>query len=285
MLFLLQTYQDSRVINALHSLTLGTAGPSLLKLLPSTLRLFAHLQIAHNHVVVAVFGQLALAHISAHGDINENPVVLHPSCTWRNIALHDGSAIDIPDHAASPVWYAVFFDPGETKRMRLARHVVERCLGHAVLIPVLPIVVTPMQARVIDAVAIPALEDVDFAVVGPLEGVLWQQPIRGPDALGHGGQDGGRDIAARTREGLVRCEARRRIAAALHQTAHNQATVMVERIGRVVRVHLLLVVSPPMIARLVSEVLRYGRCSVKRRLPVHALPLWRWEVLRRRRLR
>ncbi len=58
-----------------------------------------------------------------------------------------------------------------------------------------------------------------------------------------------------------------------------------ERIGGIVRVHLLLVIAPAMVANLVSEVLGHGRRGIKGRLPVHALAL-RWGyVLGRGRLR
>ena len=39
----------------------------------------------------------------------------------------------------------------------------------------------PVEAGVIDAVAVPGLCDVDFAVGGPGEGFVGKEPERGPD--------------------------------------------------------------------------------------------------------
>ena len=55
--------------------------------------------------------------------------------------------------------------------------------------PVLAVVVAPMETGVVHAVAVPALEDVDFAVGGPGKWVVGEQPVGGPDAFCDGGED------------------------------------------------------------------------------------------------
>jgi hypothetical protein len=42
------------------------------------------------------------------------------------------------------------------------------------LIPVFTIVVAPVKARVVVAIPIPALKDVDFAIIRPFERIFWQ---------------------------------------------------------------------------------------------------------------
>jgi len=139
----------------LHGLALNAGIPGVLKLLPTALRLRAHLDIADDHVVVAVFGQLALAHISAHGNVNHQPEVFHPPSSRRNAPLHYRPAIDVPDHTSPPVRNAVLFYPRKAKIMRLACHRGKVRLNNTVLAVVLAVEVSPVQARVIDAVAVP----------------------------------------------------------------------------------------------------------------------------------
>lgn len=54
---------------------------------------------------------------------------------------------------------------------------------------------------------------------------------------------------------------------------------MMERVGLAVRVHLLLIVSPAMVASLVPKILRNRRRDIKRGLPVYFLALRRRNVL------
>ena len=65
----------------------------------------------------------------------------------------------------------------------------------------------PVQAGVVDRVAVPGLRDVDFAVCRPGEGFVREEPECGPDAGGAGeGKDGG-EGAVWVGEALVRDEA------------------------------------------------------------------------------
>ena len=65
-----------------------------------------------------------------------------------------------------------------------------------------------------------------------------------------------------------------RIATVLHEAAHDEAIVVVERVGWAVCVHLLLIVAPAMVAYLMAKVVVYGGVDVERGLPVHLLALW-----------
>ena len=76
------------------------------------------------------------------------------------------------------------------------------------LVPIRAVVMPPVQAGMVHAVPVPALEDVDLAVVGPGEGLRGEQPERGPDpgCAGRGERCGER--AALAVECLVGDEAR-----------------------------------------------------------------------------
>lgn len=189
--------------NLLHSLALNTAIPSLLKPLPSPNWLLTHLHITNHHVIIPILGQFSLTNIPAHGNINHDSELLHSTGAKRDVALHNRSAINVPNHATAPVGDAIFLYPGEAKGMGLARHGRKMGFDNAMLVVVWAVEVAPMEATVVYAVAIPGLEDVDFAVSRPLKGVFWEHPVGGPDAFCDGGQDGGGQIAARAVEGLV----------------------------------------------------------------------------------
>lgn len=71
--------------------------------------------------------------------------------------------------------------------MRALRHIRDMRVDDAVLLRVFAVEVAPVQTGVVLAVAVPGLEDVDFAVGGPVEGVLREHPVGGPDSFGAGG--------------------------------------------------------------------------------------------------
>jgi hypothetical protein len=58
-----------------------------------------------------------------------------------------------------------------------------RGFDDAVLVMVLPVVVAPVEARVVDWRSVPGLENVDLSVSWPGEGFEREQPECGPNAL------------------------------------------------------------------------------------------------------
>lgn len=58
------------------------------------------------------------------------------------------------------------------------------------------VMVAPVQARLVLAVAVPGLGDVNLAVLGPREGLLGEEPEGRPDAGGAGGLDQAGEDAA-----------------------------------------------------------------------------------------
>ena len=249
----------------LHRFAFGRNAPVAFELMPSTHWLFAHFKLADHHIVVTIFGQYTLADVAPHGDINQYPKVLHAPDALRYARLLHRPPIDIPYHAPSPVGDTFLFYPCKPVCVRPMRQVVQWRSNDLVLVMIFGIVVTPMQARVIDALALPALADIHLAIVRPLERILGQQPICRPHALGTRRQDGSSEVAARPRQRLVRRQTRRGIRSVLDETAHDQAVVVVERVGSIIGVVLLLVVAPAVVALLVSKIVRYGRVGIEGR--------------------
>lgn len=69
----------------------------------------------------------------------------------------------------------------------------------------------PMQTRMINAVAIPALENIHLAVRRPRERIRRQQPKRRPDARGPRRAEPHRQRPAVPLQRLVRCQSRARV--------------------------------------------------------------------------
>lgn len=75
-------------------------------------------------------------------------------------------------------------------------------LDHTVLIVILPGIRPPVQTRVVLKLAVPAFENIDFAVSWPLEGVEGEHPVGWPDSGCRGSDDGSGQIALRLGERL-----------------------------------------------------------------------------------
>lgn len=71
----------------------------------------------------------------------------------------------------------------------------------------------------------------------------------------------------------MRGQARRRVCAVLHEATNDETVVVVKRIGGGVRVVLLFIITPTMVTKLMTEILRHRCCSVKGRLPIYFLTI------------
>ena len=116
------------------------AVPGMLKVLPATWWLLAHLQITDDQIVVPISWQLPFIHSTAHGDVDQKPEVFHPSRSLRNAAFHNRPTINIPDHPSPPARYTLLLYPRETECMRLCRHVRKGRLDDSVLVVVFAVV-------------------------------------------------------------------------------------------------------------------------------------------------
>lgn len=173
------------------------------------LQLTRQMQGRNNHVVMAVGRLLSAADVAPHGDIQQHGHVSHGARPLGDGRLHDGPAINVPQHptlAGPPPGLL----PGEVVAHRPGMHVVYLGPPHAVL--VLVVMLAPVETAPVLAVAVPRLGDVDLAVRRPAKGLLREQPEGGPDALGAGGQDDGRENALITGKSGPAHETSRRVA-------------------------------------------------------------------------
>lgn len=158
------------------------------------------------HVIRAVGGHLAAAHVAAHGDVEQDGEVLHGPHAWGDAALHDGLPVNVPQQAAVAPLPAGLV-PGEVVADGPLRHVGQGRGHDAVFVGL--VVVAEVEARVVQQIAIPRLGDVDLAVLGPREGFLGQQPEGGPDAGRAGRRDDAGEDAPVAAESALADEARR----------------------------------------------------------------------------
>lgn len=171
---------------------------------PAALRRLAHLQRMNNEVVRALGRHLALTHVAAHGNVQQETPVLDGPGTGGHDVTHDGTPIDIP-HKASTAGAAASGGrrgagaaPGKVEADGSGRHVRDVGRADEVLGGVLGGVVAPVEAGMVNAVAIPGFGEVDLALVGPVEGLARQCPECGPHALGAGERQPRGDAAVGT---------------------------------------------------------------------------------------
>lgn len=185
-----------------YSFALSDPSPIGLEPLPATLWFVGHLHLVHDHVVGPLARDLPLAHVPAHGDVEQHDVVPHGPRAGRDGGLHDGPPVDPPHHAA--LFRGLVLLPGELEAHGPARlHPLYGRADDPVLVGVLGRVGAPVKAGVVDAVAVPGLGDVDLAVRRPRKGFERQEPERGPDARRAGQGEGGDQAAVGARQALV----------------------------------------------------------------------------------
>lgn len=170
------------------------------------LHLVRHRHCKHDQVVRAVPRHLALAHVAPHGDVEQHRHVPQRPRPRGHGALHDRPAVNVPNHAPLAAAAAGLI-PRKVVLHGAAVHVRDARAQHAV--PVALVVLAPVQAAVVLAVAVPRLGNVNLAVRRPRKRLPRQQPKGRPDALGAGGEEHGREDAAVVRERLPADEARR----------------------------------------------------------------------------
>lgn len=123
------------------------------------------------------------------------------------------------------------------------------------LVVVLSIVVTPMQARVERHVTVPRFYDVDLAFVGPLERFRGKHPEGRPDSSRAWRCRMHNEAATLSTQQCAALESGTCISTLRGIGAKNQVALMVERIERLGKIVLKLVIAPAMVAELVLKVL------------------------------
>lgn len=174
--------------------------PIMLKTTPTTiLGLATQKEGLNDHIVIPIGGDLAAADAASHCNVEQDRHVSHgPRALWDR-RLHDGSAIDVPDHPALSSVPAGLI-PGEVVPHWAGVHVGDLGADDAMLL--LLVVEAPVQTGSVLVIAVPGFRNVDLAVYGPGKGFLREKPEGGPDALGAGRQNDAREDSSISSQGL-----------------------------------------------------------------------------------
>lgn len=175
---------------------------------PAILGLTSQEEAVYDHIVVSVSRRLAGANVPAHGHIQQHRQISHGPRALRDLLLHDGPPVDVPDHPALP-GLAVGLVPDEVVADGPAVQVGDLSSQDAVLLWLM--MIPPVVAGPVLVVPVPRLGDVDLAVDGPREGLLGQQPEGGPDAFGARRENHRRQDAPVSGERLSAHESGRRV--------------------------------------------------------------------------
>lgn len=148
----------------------------------------------HYKIITAFGGRAALTYIPAHSDIDDNLEITHRADAGGDISFHHGAVVD-PEHhptgffTATPTAGVLGFDPGKLEFHGSSRHSLHSSLDRAVFSCIFTREEPPMHTGPVDAVSVPGLGDVDFAVVRPGERFAREKPKGRPDPGGAGQRD------------------------------------------------------------------------------------------------
>lgn len=151
----------------LRCLPLLCRTPFSLKALPPIWRTFTHFQILNHKIILPLIRLPSLTHIPSHRHIQQHPKIRHPPRPLRNLCPHDRSPINIPHQPSSPPRNPFFLLPREPKSMPTRTQIRQGCLKNPMLVPILPIEVSPMKTRMIHLLPIPRLENINLPVIRP----------------------------------------------------------------------------------------------------------------------
>lgn len=191
-----------------------------------------------DHIICAVPGGFPLTHVSAHGYIQQDGPILDRPGSRRHQVLHDRPPINIPHEPPAALRFAIASNPGPAALPRKVvadgplRHIRDARAADQMLLRILCVVESPVQTRVVLAIAVPALGDVDLAFMGPHERLARQQPERRPYALGTGEAEPSCQTAVAAAESGPAHEPRRRVprvrvwVVRLRDCAENQLAVV-----------------------------------------------------------
>ena len=186
----------------LHGIAIFGMPPGPVKLFPAPRWRVPHGQLTNHCLIASIAGHISLTDISSDSDVDEDSELTHLPRAWWLLGPHDGPAINQPDQAPRARCFVLVPDKIVPHPRRRA-NVRDGGFENAMLVPVLAVEVAPMQTSVVDSIAVPRFHYVDFAILGPLEGVFRQQPKGRPDTSGHRRRNSGRQTAPWSAEGLV----------------------------------------------------------------------------------
>jgi len=235
----------------------------------------------YDEIVTPICRYPAVADVTSNRNIQYYPPFLKPSRSLRLPAFHDRPAINVPNQSSTllcPVYRLI-----PRKAIYVATRAIQvwqRGLNNAMLIPILTVVVAPVQAGMVGLLAVPRLHDIDLSVRRPSARLFRQHPEGGPDARRGRRRYPRLEVSASPRQPLAREQARAGVLVSVACGGYDGADD--ERVRRRVegvcrRGHVILhfVVAPAMIAQLMIEVRTYRESWVEVGLPISLWMPWR----------
>ncbi len=134
----------------------------------------------HQHLILAHIRPNPLHHVATTRNIQLDLEIAHRSDPLRHLPPHHRPFVNIPYQATGPSRLV----PCKAVSVPLwCGEVVDVGVDDAMFVVVFGVGLAPMEAGVVDGRTVPCLEDVDFAIGGPGEGLEWEEPECGPDAF------------------------------------------------------------------------------------------------------
>src|SRR5947208_3486702 len=116
----------------------------------------------YDEIVFPVYRGHVIDDVATHGYVEQESIVGQLFGARGDAGFHDRLPVDIPHHASRAPALVLLLIPREAVHVALwASHVMHVFL-YGVMLVLLLVECAPVQAGVVDAVAIPALEDVNF---------------------------------------------------------------------------------------------------------------------------
>src|ERR1700728_3800356 len=138
----------------------------------------------YDELVLPVYRGHFIDDIATHGYVEQDSIVGQFFGARGDAGFHDRLPVDIPHHASGAPALVLLLLPREAVHVALwARHVMHVFLYRVMLVLIL-VKRAPVQAGVVDAVAIPGLEDVNFSPGGPVGRLLRKHPECWPYSYG-----------------------------------------------------------------------------------------------------
>lgn len=138
----------------------------------------------YDELVFPVYRCHAIDDVATHGYVEQDSVVGHLFGARGDAGFHDRLPVDVPHQASGAPALVLLLIPRKAVHVALwASHVMHVFLYGVMLVLIL-VERAPVQAGVVDAVAIPALEDVNFSPGRPVARLLRKHPECWPHSHG-----------------------------------------------------------------------------------------------------
>src|SRR4051812_19844018 len=123
----------------------------------------------YDELVYPIYWGHVLDGVATHGYVEQDSIIGYLSGARGVAGFHDRFPVYVPHHPCGTPVLVLFLIPREAVHAALwASHVRRVCIYGVMLVGILLVELAPVQAGVVDKVAVPVLEDVNFSGCRPL---------------------------------------------------------------------------------------------------------------------